>query len=381
MTRSPLAPVTFLVRNMTKVLPMIGVIVLATMLVAGIVAIMDSIPLSIRTTYGYSKEYLGVSPRGDNELTPKLRSILENESPVPIGSLMTCRASNFEVKSIVGPWQFVVIGLKQPDLGVYLARMGGGKVEGRLPRPGMPEALVSAPLARNLGIGIGGQLLGPETQDSYSAVPVKVVGIVQNDLWLALTSFEYLATYHMPPIDLLIAMAEDPARQAELDFWTAERFRTERARVFTFAELERQTDSMFRILYMILNVVVGLLVVVITVMMSLLMGIYVDQRTNEFGLLQALGFTRERLVRRSLAEALTVVSVGWLLGVAVSFAFLSSVKAWLFDPNAFMLDPASARAYAYTVPIPLAIALATSFNVVRRFQKFDPIAVIERRSA
>lgn len=217
MTRNPLAPVTFLTRNMTKIVPMIGVIVLATMLVAGIVAIMDSIPLSIRTTYGYSKAYLGVSPRGDNELTPKLRSILEKESPVPIGDLMKCRASNFEVRSIVGPWQFVIIGLQESDIPVYIERMGGGKLEGRLPNPGMPEAVVSAPLARNLGIGLGGVLLSPETQDSYSPMPVKVVGIVDSQLWLALTSFDYLALYHMPPIDLLLAMSADPAKQADLD--------------------------------------------------------------------------------------------------------------------------------------------------------------------
>lgn len=381
MIRNPLAPVTFLTRNMTKILPMVGVIVLATLLVAGIVAIMDSIPLSIRTTYGYSKNYLGVSPRGDNDLTPKLRRILAEESPVPIGDLMTCRASNFEVRSIVGPWQFVIIGLHDEDVKRYLDRMGGGKLVGRLPRAGLPEALVSAPLARNLGIGIGDQLLGPNTQDSYSALPVKVVGIVENPLWLALTSFEYLALYHLPPIDLLIAMSKDPARQAEMDSWTVARFSNERARVFTYAELEKQTDKMFEILYMILNVVIGLLVVVITLMMSLLMGIYVGQRMNEFGLLQALGFTRERLVRRSLAEALIVVGLGWALGVLVSFGFLSLIKAVLFEPNAFMLDPLAPRAYAYTLPIPVAIALAVSWNVVNRFRRFDPIAVIERRSA
>lgn len=381
MTRNPLAPVTFLTRNMTKIVPMIGVIVLATMLVAGIVAIMDSIPLSIRTTYGYSKAYLGVSPRGDNELTPKLRSILEKESPVPIGDLMKCRASNFEVRSIVGPWQFVIIGLQESDIPVYIERMGGGKLEGRLPNPGMPEAVVSAPLARNLGIGLGGVLLSPETQDSYSPMPVKVVGIVDSQLWLALTSFDYLALYHMPPIDLLLAMSADPAKQADLDSWTVERFSSERARVFTFAELEKQTDGMFEILYMILNVVIGLLVVVITVMMSLLMGIYVDQRMNEFGLLQALGFTRDRLVRRSLVEAVLVVGLGWVLGVLVSFGFLSIVKSALFDPNAFMIDPWSSRAYAYTLPIPVAIATAVSLIVVSRFRRFDPIVVIERRSA
>lgn len=381
MSRVRIGPTTYLRRNLAKAAPMVGVIVLAVLLVAGIVAIMDSIPLSIRTTYGYSKNYLGVSPRGDNSLTPKLREILLQESPVPLGRVMTCRASDMEVKSIVGPWRFVIVGLKQEDMQPYIDRLGGGRLRGRLPAPGAPEAVVSEPLTRNLGLKLGSVLVGPDTPESYSPMPVKVVGIVETPVWMAVTSFEYHALHHMPPIDLLIATSKDPRQQAYLDEWTFERLKPERARVFMFAELERQTDEMFRILYSILNVVVGLLVVVITVMMSMLMGIYQSQRANEFGLLQALGFTRDALVRRCIAEGLVVVAFGWVLGVGVAAGFLTVVKTLLFDPRAFMLDPLAPRAYLYTLPVPLAIAVSSAAGVLWRFRTFDPIGVIERRVA
>lgn len=374
-------PTLFLSRNLAKTAPMVGVIVLAVLLVAGIVAIMDSIPLSIRTTYGYSKNYLGVSPRGDTELTPRLKEIISEESPVPVGRMMTCRASDMEVKSIVGPWRFVVVGLQREDMRPYIDRLGGGRLRGRLPEPGEPEAVVSEPLTRNLGLQLGSVLIGPDTPESYSPLPVRVVGVVETPVWIAFTSFEYHASVHMPPIDLLIAMSKDPADQAKLDSWTYRRLKSERARVFTFAELESQTEEMFRILYSILNVVIALLVVVITVMMSLLMGIYQSQRANEFGLLQALGFTRDEIVRRCVVEGLLVVAIGWVLGVALAFGFLAAVNAILFHPRAFMLDPFGPRAYLYTLPVPVAIAASAAWGVVRRFRKFDPIGVIERRVA
>jgi hypothetical protein len=377
----PLSPGVYLVRNASKTVPMIGVILLAVLLVAGIVAIMDSIPLSIRTTYGYSKHYLGVSPRGDNELTPRLKRIIEAEAPVPLGRTMVCRASDMEVKSIVGPWRFVIVGLQSHDVEPYIERLGGGRLEGRLPAPGLPEALVSEPLVRNLGLKMGDILVGPETPESYSPQPVRIVGIVRTDVWIALTSFEYHALNHMPPIDLLIVMSANPADQARLDKWAYGRLKDERARVFTFAELEKQTDAMFDILYAILNVVIALLVTVITVMMSLLMNIQLTNRMNEFGLLQAVGHTRRDLVRRTLGESLLLVVVSWVLGVMVAYGFLSLVRALLFDPRAFMLDPGSLRAYAYTLPVPVAIALTSALGIAARFRKFDPIVVIERRVA
>lgn len=369
----------FLVRNTSKTLPLIGVIVLAVMLIAGIVAIMDSIPLSIQTTYGYSKGYLGLSPRGNNALTPFIRQTVEKESPVPLLPIVTCRASDCEVKSIVGPWRFVVVALSQSDMRVYLDRLGGGKIRGRWPSPGAAEAIVSEPVARNLGKKIGDALLSPDDADNFSPNPVKIVGIVDMQPWMALMPIEYHKKYHFPPIDLLIAMAKDPGQQDKLDRWAYERFKGQQARVYAYFRLEKETNEMFRILYSILNVVIGLLVVVITLMMAMLMNIYQSQRLQEFGLLQALGYARKRLMRRVLVETALVMAGGWALGLVVAFLLLSVVKAILFDPRAFMLDPLDRQAYLYTVPVPIVIFLAASWTISRRFKKFDPVGVVERR--
>lgn len=377
--RNPLAPTVFLLRNASKTLPLIGVIVLAVMLIAGIVAIMNSIPLSIRTTYGYSKAYLGLSPRGNNALTPALRKIVETEAPVPLAKTMVCRASDCEVKSIVGPWRFVVIALAQEDMQAYIARQGGGRIEGRFPKPGEAAAIVSEPVARNLGKKIGDVLLSPGDANNYSANPVKIVGLIHMQPWVVLAPIEYHQKYHFPPIDLLIVMAQDIRDQDRLDRWAYERFKSEKARVFAYFQLEKETDDMFKILYTILNVVIGMLVVVITLMMAMLMNIYQSQRLQEYGLLQALGYTKKQLLRRAMAESVVVVLGGWVIGLFVAFGLLNVVKEQLMDPQAFALDTLDRVAFLYTVPVPFAILLAAGLTVWGRFRKFDPVGVVERR--
>lgn len=378
-TRDPLRPLVYLLRNLGKTGPLMGVIVLAVMLISGIVSLINSIPLSIKTIYSYSRHYLGVTPRGDAEETPVLKQLLETEAPVPLERVMLVRGSDIEVKSIVGNWPFVVLGLEQDDLTYYMKRMGGGRLEGRIPKPGEPEVLVSEPLARNLGLKMGDALMKPEETTAYSPYEVKIVGIVHTHEWYAVSSIEYYRANHFPPIDAILAFAPDLKQQAKLDSWATDRFEGAQARLFTYQELEQQADTMFSILYQILNVVIGTLVVVITLMMGMLMNIYLSQRVQEFGLLQALGYTKRSILSRVLAETTFVVIGGWLLGMFVAYSLLNLVKARLMDPQAFALNTLDQAAYVYTIPIPVAICLVAVFTVVGRFRSFDPVGVVERR--
>ena len=378
-TPNPLAPARYLFRNASKTLPLVAVIVLAVMLIGGIVSLMNSIPLSIRTIYAYSERYVGLTPRGDPSQTPEIRSRVEALAPVSLDRVIVCRASDATVRSIVGKWPFVVLALNQDDLRYYLSRMDVRKIEGRIPAKGAPEALVSEPVARNLNLRVGDELLGPDRTEAYSPQSVRIVGITQTDQWVMLASREYHEANHFPPIDLLIVFAKNPNEQKVLDAWALEEFRGDRARVFAYSQLDKDTNEMFDILYRILNVVIGTLVLVITVMMGMLMNIYQSQRVQEFGLLQALGYTKRSLLWRVFGETLIVVVGGWILGLVAAYLMLSGVDRLLMYPQAFALDRTDRTAFLYTLPVPIAIFIAAGITVRLRFRKFDPVGIVERR--
>jgi ABC-type lipoprotein release transport system permease subunit len=312
-------------------------------------------------------------------MIPDILQTIRDGSPVPVDRMIVCRASGSMVRSVVGKWPFVVLGFEQDDMSYFLDRMGARKIEGRLPKAGAPEAIVSRPVAVNLNLKLGSVLLNPEDQDAYSPFEVKVVGIAETDEWLMANSIEYQRANHFPPIDSLVVFARNAKDQETLDYWAEKALKGNRAQVFAFHRLETETEEMFRILYQILNVVIGTVVLAITIMMAMLMNIYQSQRLVEFGLLQAIGYTKRRLLLRVFRETFIVLVGGWALGVIVSFGFLSIVKAQLMDPNAFVLDKFDTAAYLHTLPVPTAVLIAASFTVLMRFRKFDPVAVIERR--
>ena len=378
-TSRPLAPRVYLLRNAGKTAPLIAVITLAVMLIMGIVSMIDSIPLSIKTIYSYSQYSLGISPRGDPSGTPKIVKEIQDKCPEPIEKLMLARASSAQVKSIVGKWPFVVLGVTRTDMEYFLKKLGSTGIDGRLPKSGEPEVVISRPVAKDLNLKLGQNLLSPDTQEAYSPFPVKIVGIAQTDQWLMLNDIKYQRENHFPPLDNVLVFAKDLQTQGKIDRWAIKEFKGERAQVFAYHVLEKQTDDMFRILYRILDVVIGTLVLVITFMMGMLMNIYQSQRLVEFGLLQAIGYTKRQLLRRVFAETALVLIAGWMLGVGFAILLLQVVKVTLMDPHSFALAIFDPVAFRYTIPVPITIALIAAFTVWARFRKFDPVGVVERR--
>ncbi len=377
--KRPLAPSTYLLRNAGKTLPLTAVIMFAVLLVAAIIALVNSIPYSVRTIYIYSREMLGIGPRGDPEGTQVVLNRIRRESPVHLNRIMVCRATSTQVNSIVGPWPFVVLGLGQDDIRYYLQRQGVKAIEGRLPKAGEAEALVSRPVALNLGLKIGSNVQGPEVENSYSPLNVKVVGIAETSRWIMLNTIEYQRLHHFPPIDLGLVFADNLKDQNTLDHWAEKRFKGKRTQVFAFFQVDRTTDKMFNTLYQILNVVIGMMVLVITFMMGMLINIYQTQRLVEFGLLQAIGYTRKRLFKRTVQESIVVVIAGWILGTATAFGILNLVKIYVMDPHAYAINTLDPTAFWYTVPIPFAIMVVAFVTVVIRFRQFDPVSIVERR--
>jgi ABC-type lipoprotein release transport system permease subunit len=387
---SPLSPTIFLRRNAGKTIPLVAVIMLAVLLVAAIIALIDSIPYSIRTIYDYSKEMVGVTPRGDPTATPKFVNEIKKGSPVPIGRVMFCRASSAQVQSIVGKWPYAVLGLERPDIEYFLQRQGSRGLQGRLPEPGRPEIIVSRPVAKNLGLVIDDPKAShaqraksivqrPENTDAYSPYPVKVVGIADTDRWLMVGSVEYMRANYFPPVDLALVFAKDRADQPKLDQWTLNHFKGRRAQIYAYSKVRKESDTMFDTLFKILNVVIGTLVIIITVMMAMLINIYQSQRLVEFGLLQAIGYTKRQILRRVLTETVLVVIGGWFLGLGMAVGALKVADIVLMSPKAFALEIFDAKAYLYTIPLPLCILIVAAGSVLLRFRRFDPVGVVERR--
>jgi ABC-type lipoprotein release transport system permease subunit len=282
-------------------------------------------------------------------------------------------------ETIVGKMPFVIFGLPPDKMERLVARCGLKLGEGRYPAPGAPEVALSEPLMRNKKLQLGDVVLSPLVPDQYAPVPVRVVGVLQGDTWLAVTTESFTRTHFFPPLRNLLVLARDVRQQPKLDRWLRQTLRGKQARVWTYAELQEETHRAFKNLYFITGVVVVLVSLMLATMTGLLANIYFQQRLVEFGLLQAIGYTRRSLLLRVSWETILVVLLGWGLGVLIALGALSWAKWAIMEPRGLYLEPLDPIAYRYTLPVPLMVLLFALGTIGWRLRTFDPVAIVERR--
>ncbi len=373
----PLSPVLFLVRNPGRSLPLTLVLTLAVLTIACVVALLNSIDRTILKIYDYNRYFAAVTPRGGEELKPELRALVERAPGV--GEVYETVVCFMTAETIVGKMPFVIFGLPQDKMERLVARCGLELGAGRYPAPGAPEVALSEPLMRNKKLRIGDVVLSPLVPDQYAPVPVRVVGVLKGDTWMAITSEEFTRRHFFPPLRNLLVLAADVRQQPQLDRWLLTNLRGKQARVWIYAELQRETHRAFRNLYFITGVVVLVVSLMLATMTGLLANIYFQQRLVEFGLLQAMGYTRRSLLARVSAETVLVVLLGWALGVLLALTTLSWAKWAVMEPRGLYLEPLDPIAYRYTLPVPVMVLLFALTTIGWRLRTFDPVAIVERR--
>jgi hypothetical protein len=218
--RHPLSPMLFLMRNPGRSLPLTLVLALAVLTIASVVALLNSIDRTILKIYDYNRYFAAITPRGSNKLKQELVERIER-APYYAASYETV-VCFMNAETIVGKMPFVIFGLEQDQMEPLAARCRLDLREGRYPLPGEAGVVLSEPLMRNKNLKLGDVVLSPLIPDQYAPVPVRVVGVLHGDTWLAIGSLEFIRDNFFPPTRNLLIFATEPRYQPRLDAWIRE---------------------------------------------------------------------------------------------------------------------------------------------------------------
>jgi ABC-type lipoprotein release transport system permease subunit len=353
------------------------VIVVAVALVACVVSLINSIDMTVLTMYGYQKHFSVVTPRNALAVYPDIAEQIRKEPLV--AETYTARPAFTVVKTIFGKMPFVVFGLDAKARGRAMERCGLRMARGRLPADGAAEVALHSDIARNRHLQLGDVVLKPDSEDSYSIVPMRLVGTFDGPVWLAMTSEQFVREHFPVSPQGLVVMARRQEDQQKLDKALFDGVDKARARVWTYASLVRETNDALSSLYLIMNVVIGIIIFAIAFLTGMLANIYFMQRLPEFATLSAIGYQRKGLLGRVLAETGLLCAIGWALGSVLTIVILLAIKAYIMTPRGLLLNPYDVSAYWYTIPLPATIALFALWPISRRLQRLDPVSIIERR--
>jgi putative ABC transport system permease protein len=154
-----------------------------------------------------------------------------------------------------------------------------------------------------------------------------VVGVVTTQLMGPVVFAPYESTSELLGIAgeanqlVLVTEAHDPATQLTVGQQVEEQMRAAGLPVIemdTEGEMRAATQSIFRILVILLLVVGVLLVVVGSLGLTGAMSLNVIERTREIGVMRAIGASNGQIARIVITEGLVVGLLGWLLASLVS---------------------------------------------------------------
>lgn len=385
--RNPLSAWTYFVRNPGRALPMGFVIVLCVFLIACISSMANAIDRTILTIYGYTNHFTYVIPQRVTLRVPPDQLAIVRRDP-RVDRVMEASLFFTNIKTVMGQLPFVVLGLGQSDRSYLLGRVGATLKEGRMPAEGMPEAVLSEPIARNKNIKIGDVIAGPEDEGGIAGSPVAVrcVGIFKSRVWLAMTTKSFCDNTFLTAPRSTIFTTKNPAdlfviNEELMPAAKKNAGKLSRAKVLVLSRqnLISQLRDGLSTLFLIMGFVNGTVIFVIALMSGMLSNIYFTQRISEFAVLAAVGHQRGALVWRVVKETALLTVVGWVLGVSVSYLFLSAFRYSVFEPKGLFVNPLDWFAYRYTLPIPFSITFFAVGTVGLRLLRFDPVTIIERR--
>ena len=382
---NPLSPTTYYRRHKRSALLLLFLIALSTLGLFIMVSVLDSIPLRANVSH-LTKVSL---------VFPAVGSTLENgvvsqiQTHPDVSQVIWDNGLQISPPTLIGLDSSHLVAVTNQDLQVLLTHFGLRLKEGRMHSAHTNEFVLSEELVRALDLQIGDQIGRSINEQYYSDIPAPLilVGILEGDPTISsgpsarvgFASYEYFGSHEAfaPSSPNLLVIPQD-GRKEVVDEFLETTIASARTETETFREVSQLVAMGRRGLYLIFGIVNILVAVIIALVVGVINRMAMMRRLPEFGLLNAIGFHKKRLIGRLTLETSALAGIGWSIGLGLSYLVMAGLKASLYYAKGMELDLTNPWPLLFTLPIP-AVVVVFAVNSARRvFSRFDSIAIIER---
>jgi len=381
----PLSPITFSLRHRRRGVLLILSTALMVLSITIPVFLLSAMVSAMKPYYQYLQEVSVIQRTAHSELDPGVIGQIKSH-PAVAHTIVSIPLSIQMILPPGGATDVPVFGISETEFPVLLESYGMHLDEGRMPQTGSNEIVISSAIAINRDLHIG-DLIGGEMDNGDSLiednipVEMEIVGILSPDRpWIGFASYEYLNAHELTSSRgrRWIIIPSGGQKQA-LDTWLAENVDSTQAQIVLYQEEEREFREMTTSLVLTFAVLECMIAGVAAIALAALNYIFFTQRRTEFGILNAIGYSRLWLVWRTMKETISMIGIAWVLGAALCGIGLFIMHYFFYAPRGLTLNFFNLTPWLLTLSIPLAVFVSSAGVVARMLRKLDPVAIVERR--
>ncbi|MCX7772015.1 MAG: ABC transporter permease [Clostridia bacterium] len=349
-------------------------VALATFLGVLVVYGLTMVISGIGNAYGRStlepKKHLSTLYARGTTMTPAVMEQLKKQES--IAKVMPVVTYNIPIRLTIGGFNNTELYILSNDnIKATLKNFDLKLVEGRLPLTGSLEVVLHASVAKGLGVHVGDRIGSGLSNSLWLPEEYKVVGIVDGK---AMVSFGQLIINDAYRYGLLVFPKEGKLDQ--MNSYLAG-LATRTLSVNTLSSDRDALNKTMGNIDLLITVFCILVIVIVSTCCGFLCYIYFSQRKHEFGLVWALGYTRQEIVNRSFAEIGLMNAVGLALGILAVILAGFLLNVFFLDPLGQPLTLISADLLARALCVAVFSAFFSLLPIWRFLKGLEPIQTIE----
>lgn len=272
-----------------------------------------------------------------------------------------------------------VLGLRTLDMDYVMEKHNMKLLKGRLPREGSREIALDIKIARNKKVNIGDKIGTAVDSTDYLPGEYTVVGILEGKDYISLIPYNtkegIKLTDNMELFQTAILIFPKEGRIDEVDDLLSSLPKNEvKANSLreSQAAFEKNTEVM-RVIDVIC--ILAIIVMVIATVSSKYVQFF--NRRQELGILNAIGYTKLQIMKKTLLEVALVNLAGFVLGICFGILGSLLLTKLVFVSIGGIGVIIYYKAFLMTLFIPLFTILFTLVPVNRMITRIDPIIMIE----
>jgi ABC-type antimicrobial peptide transport system permease subunit len=273
---------------------------------------------------------------------------------------------------------------KQSNMKELMNVMGVKLTKGRLPHDRSHEIALQEDILISKKLKIGGYIGSDVQDDEILSGKYKIVGSLTGGAKIGFASKSLISdAYEKAGINLenkpkAIIVIPKNGELAKLNK-KLDKIGKKNAKVYTYSSIQKIVISQLGSINTLLGIIIFVVVTILSISVGAFVYIIYLGRSDEFGILHAMGYSKRFITKFILKELFALSVVCWVIGYAFSILMISVLNYFLLAGKGQHLYLFTTSGFINTLFIPVMVMICAAFPILNKFRKWDPIAVIERR--